>query len=163
MILLHCIYPELSLDSKLPELLKTPKYSWSLRELITSLLREEATRPPADELLLNPLFHSRKIDEKEQRAGSQMSLSVFLNLVKSGYHNIDWADEFFQIEEIISISDLKEGLYPVGELKSEINQHIQQIVSTINQNCNTEELIQTIAKIAAGPVEKCEDQALPKK
>lgn len=92
-----------------------------------------------------------------------MSLSVFLNLVKSGYHNIDWADEFFQIEEIISISDLKEGLYPVGELKSEINQQIQQIVSTINQNCNTEELIQTIAKIAAGPVEKCEDQALPKK
>lgn len=50
-----------------------------------------------------------------------MSLAVFLNLIKNQCLNLDWADSFFSLEEIISISDLKEGIYPIGELKSDIN------------------------------------------
>lgn len=53
-----------------------------------------------------------------------MSLAVFFQFVKNKFFNLDWADQFFSMEEIIYISDLKEGIYPIGELKSEINSQI---------------------------------------
>ena len=50
-----------------------------------------------------------------------MSLFVFFHLVRQGYLQIDWAEQLFSIEEIISISELKEGIQSLSDLKKDIN------------------------------------------
>ncbi|CAD8180656.1 unnamed protein product [Paramecium pentaurelia] len=164
-ILLQCIYFEFKKDNtnNYQDILKNSKYSWSLRDLIQQMLREEDERSSIKELLSNPLFYEHKQIEIQPKQSNQMSLAVFFQFVKNKFFNLDWADQFFSMEEIIYISDLKEGIYPIGELKSEINSQITQIIQNCPNNCTLEELIATLTKIA-NPQQQEENQVIqPKK
>ncbi|CAD8083220.1 unnamed protein product [Paramecium sonneborni] len=164
-ILLQCInFQCINENVDYDQILCNSKYSWSLRDLIKQMInQDEDQRSSIQDLLQNPLFYNKKqqidIQPKQQ---NQISLAVFFQFVKNKFINLDWADQFFSLEEIIQISDLKEGTFSIGELKSVINSQITQIIQNCPNNCSLEELIATFIKIG-NPIQQEENQVVQQK
>ncbi|CAD8085690.1 unnamed protein product [Paramecium sonneborni] len=163
-ILSKCIQFEYKKENNnFQDILQNSIYSWSLRDLIQQMIIEdEDQRASIQDLLQNPLFYNQKQIEMHPKQQNQMSLAVFFQFVKNKFYNLDWADQFFSVEEIIYISDLKEGIYTIGELKSEINSQITQIIQNCPNNSTLEELIATLIKMA-NPVQQQENQVVQQK